>query len=86
MEGDVGEGEGAACAVDAEDVGVIFLVGRVDEGDDLGLVPEGFREQRTDRPVDLATGQDLLLAGTAFTLDEPAGDASAGVGELTVLR
>ncbi len=84
VEGDIGEGEGAGGAVDAEDVGIIFLVGGVDEGDDLGLVAEGLGEEGADGAVDLAGGEDLLFGGAAFALDEAAGDASAGVGELAV--
>ena len=86
VEGDVRERERAAGAVDAEDVGVVLLVGRVDERDDLRLVAEGLREQRADGAVDLTGGQDLLLGGAAFALDEAAGDAPAGVGELAVFN
>ena len=86
VERDVRERERAAGAVDAEHVGVVFLVGRVDERDDLRLVAEGLREERADGTVDLAGGQDLLLGGTAFALDEAAGDASAGVGKLSVFN
>ena len=84
MEGDVRECEGAARTVNAEDVGVIFLVGGVDECDDLGLVAEGLGEEGADGAVDLARGEDFLLAGAAFTLDEAAGDASASIGEFAV--
>ena len=86
VERDVRECERAAGAVDAEDVGVVLLVGRVDECDDLGLVAEGLREERTDGAVDLTGGQDLLLGGTAFALDKAAGDASTGVGKLSVFN
>jgi hypothetical protein len=43
-------------------------------------------KQRTDGAIDLAAGQDLLLARTAFALDEAAGNASTGVGELAILN
>ena len=36
--------------------------------------------------VDLAAGENFALAGTAFALDEAAGDASAGVGVLAVIH
>ena len=76
----------AACAVDAEHVGIIFLVRRVDERNHLRLVAEGLGKQRADRTVDLTAGQNLLLAGTAFALDEAAGNASTGIGELAILH
>ena len=80
----VGKGKRAAGTVDAEHVGIVFLIRRVNERDHLGLVAEGFREQRTDGPVDLAAGQDFLFAGTSLALDEAARNASAGVGKLAV--
>ena len=76
---------GAACGIDADHVRIVLLVSRVDERDDLGLVAEALREQRTDRPVDLPAREDLLFAGTALALDKAAGDAAAGVGDLAVL-
>ena len=37
---------------------------------------EALREQRADRPVDQPAGQDLFFGGTAFALDEAAGESS----------
>ena len=54
--------------------------------DDLRLVLEAFDEQRPDRPVDEARGQRLLLGGTAFALEEAAGDLAGGVGLLLVVH
>ena len=85
VERDVGQRERAAGTVDAEHVGIVFLVGGVDERDHLGLVAEGLGEQRTNGPVDLAGGKDFLLRRPTFALDEAAGDASAGIRELAVL-
>ena len=39
-----------------------FRIERQDVDDDLHLVVEAFREQRTHRPVDQARGQRLELA------------------------
>ena len=85
MERNVGDGQRAGGAVDAEDVGIIFRVGGKHEGDDLGFALEAFGEQRADGAVDLAAGENFALAGTAFALDEAAGDASAGVGVFAVI-
>src|SRR5262249_5071224 len=41
--------------------------------------------ERTDGTVDHAAGENFTLAGTAFALDEAAGDASAGIGVLAVV-
>ena len=43
-------------------------------------------EQRPHWPVDLAAGEDFALTGPAFTLDEAAGDASAGVCVFAVIN
>ena len=86
VEWDVREGERAACAVDAEDVRIVFLVGGIDERNDLGFIAESFREERADGAIDLAGGEDFLLAGTALALDEAAGDASASIGKFAVFN
>ncbi|MCK7515490.1 MAG: hypothetical protein MZV70_73595 [Desulfobacterales bacterium] len=39
-----------------------------------------FREERADRPVDQPAGQGLVFGGTAFTLEEAAGNLAAGIG------
>ena len=69
----------------ADDIGVVLLVGRDDETDDLRVVPVILREERPQRPVDLPCRDRLLLAGPGFPLDEPAGELAGGVGLLAVL-
>ena len=69
-----------------QDVGVVLHVVREHGDDDLRLVLEAFDEQRTDRPVDEAGGERLLLGGTAFTLEEAAGDLARSVGLLLVVH
>ena len=73
-------------AVNASNIRVVRAVSRKHHGDDLGLAAEAFREQRTDRTIDLAAGQNLALARTSFALDESARNASGGVGVLTVVN
>ena len=83
--GNVRERQGTGSGVDADHVGIVLLVGGEDQRDDLRLIAEAVGEERADGAVDLAAGEDFLLAGTAFTLDEATGDASAGVGVLAVV-
>ncbi len=71
---------------EGEDVRVVLHIVRKHGNDDLRLVLEAFDEQRTDRPVDEAGGERLLLGGTAFTLEEAAGDLARGVGLLLVVH
>src|SRR5258708_22914000 len=85
-ERNIRQGQCAGCRVNAQDVGIVFSVGGRNQGDDVGLVAEAFREQGANRTINLAAGKNFSFAGTAFTLDEPAGDASAGIGVFTVVN
>jgi hypothetical protein len=79
-EGNVGDHERGRRAGDAEDVGVVQLVRAEDRAHDLDLVPVAVREERTERAVDEAAGEDLLLRRPPFPLEEAAGNAPRGVG------
>ena len=51
----------------------------------LHFVEEAFRKQRTDGAVDQARGQCFELAGSAFALEEAAGNAASGIGFFQVV-
>ena len=85
-EGNVGESQCAGGGVDADHIGVVFLVGGEDQCNHLGLVAEAVRKERTDGAVNLAASENFLLAGPAFTLDKAAGDAPAGICVLAVIH
>ncbi len=72
--------------VDRNHIRIILSVSREHQGNHLRLALESFLEHRTNRPVDLAAGQNFALARTPFALDEAARDASAGVGVLPVVH
>ena len=84
-EGNVGESQRARCRIDADHIGIVFLVGGEDQRNHLGLVAEAVGEERADGAVDLAAGQDFFFAGAAFALDEAAGDAATGIGVFAVI-
>ena len=84
--GDLGQCERGGRAGDGQDVGVVFAVSRQDERDDLGLVVPPGGEQRTQRAVDDATGEDFLLARFALALEEAAGDPPRCVGVFAVVH
>ena len=71
-------------ADDAEHVGVVLLVGGEHGDDDLDVVAVALGEERADRPVGQARGEDRVLGGAAFALDEAAGDLAGGVHALFV--
>ncbi len=68
------------------DVGVVFQVVGQNRADDLNFVLEAVGEQRADRTVDQARGQNLVFAGTAFTLEETTGDLARGIGLFNVVN
>ena len=53
--------------------------------DDLRFVPPAGGEQRPDRTVNHARGEDFLVRHLAFALEEPAGNAAGRVGVLAVV-
>jgi hypothetical protein len=71
---------------DRQHVRVVRVVGRQHQRDDLRFVPPARREQRPDRTVDQAAGEDFLLGRLALALEEPAGNAPRRVGRLAVVH
>jgi hypothetical protein len=51
---------------------------RQDGADDLRLIAETRGEQRADRAVDQAGGQNLLFRRAAFALEKAAGNLAGG--------
>ena len=51
----------------------------------MSLALETFLEERPDRAINLAAGQNFALTGAAFAFDKTAGDASAGVGVFAIV-
>ena len=69
----------------SDDVRVILHVVRQHGDDHLGFVAPAVDEQRTDRTVDQAGDQRLLLGRTALALEIAAGNAARGVGLFLVV-
>ena len=84
-ERDTGEGERRGSAEERGNVRIDLRIDRQHRRDDLHFVVEAVRKERTDRPVDEARSQRLLLGRTALTLEEAARDASRGIGLLHVV-
>ncbi len=85
VERDAGQRHRRGGADHRGDVGVHFRIDRQDRGDDLHLVVETVGEQRAERSIDEAAGEDFLLRGTPLALEEAAGDAPRRVGLLLVV-
>ena len=62
------------------DVGIDLRVHRQHGRNDLHVAPVACGEQRANRPIDEARSQRLLLARSAFALEEAAGDLAGRVG------
>ena len=69
----------------ASEFGILFGIGREHHGDDLGFVQEAFGEQRADRPIDQAAGENFLFRGTSLALDEAARNLAGGVSVLAII-
>ncbi len=61
-----------------DDVRFGLHVGGQHLGENLALLLEPIGEQRTDRPVDDPTGQDLAVGRTTFALEEPSREPTRG--------
>ena len=85
VEGRAGEVERRRAAEAAENVGVDLLIGRHDAEEHLDFVAEAVGEERTDRAVDEAGGERLLVGGTALALHEAAGEFAGGAELLAVV-
>ncbi len=85
-EGNIGKRQGRARGIDADHVGIVFFIRGQDQGNHLGLIAEIFGEHGADGAVDLAAGENLTLAGTAFALDKAAGNAATGIGVFAVIH
>ncbi len=72
------EGQRRRRADQRDDVGVVLQVVAEHGADDLRLVAKALDEQRADRPVDQAGGQDLAFGRPAFPLEKSAGDLAGG--------
>ena len=66
----------------ADDVRVVLLVRREDRDDELDVVLVALGEERADRPVRQAGGEDRRLRRARLALDEAARDLARGVHPL----
>ena len=82
VERDLADRQRRRCGDRADDVGEVLLVGREDRDDELDVVLVALGEERPDRPVRLAGGQDRVLRGARLALDEAARDLARGVHPL----
>ena len=71
---------------EGEHVGVVLVVRRDHQVDDLQLIAEALREEGAERAVDEAAREGFLLVRPALALEESAGDAPARIGPLAILH
>ena len=84
-EGNFADRQSRRRARDGERVRILFGVGRQDHGDDLGFVQKALGEQRADRTIDQAAGEDFFFRGAALAFNESARDLAGGVGVLSII-
>ncbi len=79
VERDARERHGRGCADHRRNVGIDFGVDRHHRRDDLHVVVEAVRKERTQRAIDQPRRQRFLFRRAAFALEESAGDLAGGV-------
>src|SRR5690606_19524124 len=85
IKGNVGNGKGGGGAEHGRNLGRTVLIDGKNRRDHLHFIPESLREQRADRAVNQTAGENRLFAGTAFPLDESAGNLPDGVQPLLIV-
>ncbi len=85
LERSAGQGQRSGRSHQRDDIGIVLHVVRQHGDDHLGLVAPAVDEQRTDRTVDQAGDQRLLLGRTTFALEIAAGNAARSVGLFLVV-
>ena len=85
-ERDVADRDRRAGGDAGEDVRVVLAVEGQDVQVNLHLVHEALGEQRPQRPVDQAGGEDFLGGRPALALHEPAGELARGGAALAVVH
>ena len=85
-EGHAGNRERGRRGDHRQDVGIVLEIVGQRRDDDQRLVAIALVEQRADRAIDQARGEDFLLAGTALTLEEATGDLARGESLLLVVH
>jgi len=81
-----GDGECRGRANQRRDVGINVRVQRHNGRDDLYFVGESFRKQRTYRPIDQTTDENLFLGRTTFAFEEATWDLARCVSLLLVVN
>ena len=84
-ERDVGNQSAAQAPLMQRMSGSIFAVGAEEHADDLRVVEVALREERTQRAVGHAAGEDFLFGRTAFALEVAAGEFAGGGGFFAVV-
>ena len=77
-ERDAGHAQCRRCGVERQHVVRVVLICAEHDSDDVDLIAKAVGEGGTQRPVDEATGQSRLVAGTALPPEERAGDLAGG--------
>ena len=83
---DIGDGDRDRGTDHRGDLGSAVGIHGHHGGDDTDVVAHILGEQRTDRAVDDAGGQDRLLAGSALTAHIAAGDLTHGIELLFIVH
>ena len=73
-EGNVGDHQRGRGAIDREHIRIVLAIGGEERGDDLRVVEVALGEERAQRAIRHAAGEDFLFRRTAFALEVAAGN------------
>ena len=86
IEGNTGNSQRGGGRHHRHDIGIVLEVMAQNGRDDLRVVLVAAGKKRTNRPVDQAGGQNLLLGRTTFALEEAARNAAGRVGLFLIVH
>ncbi len=85
-ERDTGDSQGCRSTDHGYDIGGDSRIHGHYGRNDLNLIEEAFREQRTNRTVDQAGDEGLTFARTTFTTEETTRDTTSSIGTLLIVN
>ena len=85
-EWDIGNCESGRGTIHGEHIGIVFLISAQKKSDDLGVIEITLWEERTQRAVRHAAGQDLFFGRTTFALEVATRESSGSRGAFFVFH
>ena len=86
IEWNTGNRQSCRCANHGGDIGINFRINRQSMNDDLDIVVEPFREQRTQRAIDQTGCQGFFFGRLAFAFEKTTRNATGCIGFFNIIN